>query len=380
MDVNENLTSVSGRIPTVMALLEQGITAGHHAGAQIRVSVNGQEVADAAIGESRAGVAMRTDTINLWFSSGKPLVSVAIALLWESSRIDLDATVATYVPEFGVQGKEGIRVRHLLNHTAGFRSADRIRDTLPWPDAIQAICDSPLDPDWIPGERAGYQLFSSWFILGEIVRRIDGRPIDRFVSDEIFEPLDMRDCWMGLPAGRYQSYGDRLGLMHFLTQGHLKPHPTWNSEEVAATVRPGGNVRGPIRELAKLYEALLGFRLAKRGRATDGSLLRPETVKEFTRRQRVGLFDETFRHTMDWGLGFGVNSNRYGADTVPYGFGNFASDTAFGHGGSQSSCGFADPVHGLVAAWVCNGMIGETAHQKRARAINSAIYEDLKLL
>jgi CubicO group peptidase (beta-lactamase class C family) len=92
------------------------------------------------------------------------------------------------------------------------------------------------------------------------------------------------------------------------------------------------------------------------------------------------MFDETFRHIMDWGLGFMVNSNRYGANTVPYGFGKHASDETFGHSGSQSSVAFADPTHRLVVAWVCNGMPGERKHQARAREINSAIYEDLNLV
>jgi CubicO group peptidase (beta-lactamase class C family) len=104
-----------------------------------------------------------------------------------------------------------------------------------------------------------------------------------------------------------------------------------------------------------------------------------KTVSELTSRQRRGQFDHTFKHVIDWGLGFIVNSNQYGSETVPYGYGRHCSAETFGHSGSQSSSAFADPAHGLVAAWVCNGMPGERRHQKRARELNSAIYEDLKL-
>jgi CubicO group peptidase (beta-lactamase class C family) len=82
---------------------------------------------------------------------------------------------------------------------------------------------------------------------------------------------------------------------------------------------------------------------------------------------------------MNWGLGFILNSNQYGIDTVPYGYGRHASARTFGHGGAVSSCAFCDPDRKLVVAWVCNGMTTDPAHQVRQRAINNAIYEDLDL-
>ena len=125
------------------------------------------------------------------------------------------------------------------------------------------------------------------------------------------------------------------------------------------------------KDLGRFYESLLGF--------GDEPLITPKTLAHITRRHREGLFDRTFQHVIDMGLGFVLNSNRYGIDTVPYGYGPFASDGAFGHSGAQCSCAFADPDHDLVIAWVVNGAPGEPRHQKRARAINTAIYEDLGL-
>jgi CubicO group peptidase (beta-lactamase class C family) len=122
--------------------------------------------------------------------------------------------------------------------------------------------------------------------------------------------------------------------------------------------------------LGKFYESLLGL---------GTQLLKGETIAEFTQRHRVGLFDHTFQHVIDFGLGFIVNSNGYGVETVPYGYGRHASDEAFGHSGAQSSCAFADPAHQLAVAWSCNGLPGERLHQRRAREINSAIYEDVGL-
>jgi CubicO group peptidase (beta-lactamase class C family) len=126
-----------------------------------------------------------------------------------------------------------------------------------------------------------------------------------------------------------------------------------------------------MRQLARFYEMLLG------GGERDGvRLLSAESVLEMTARQRVGLFDETFKHEMDWGLGIIPNNRSYG-DTVPYGYGRYASDDAFGHSGSQSSAAFADPKYGLAIAVVLNGTCGEARHQPRMRAVLEAIYRDL---
>ena len=92
------------------------------------------------------------------------------------------------------------------------------------------------------------------------------------------------------------------------------------------------------------------------------------------------MFDDTFKTVMDWGLGFIINSVRHGEAVLPYGFGRYATDAAFGHGGWQSSCAFADPARGLVVAWICNGCPGEYRHKQRTHDLNSAVYEDLGLV
>ena len=349
-------------------LIESGIAEGLHLGAQLYVSVSGKCAADLAIGESRTGVAMAPDTLSLWLSAGKPVTAIAIAQQVERATLAVDDPVAKHIPEFAQHGKERITIRHLLTHTGGFRGGDLIPEDLQWPEMIDCICAATLEPDWPVGEKAGYHLSSSWFILAEMVRRLSGRAYSDYVREQIFQPLGMNDSWIGMPAARYREYGQRVGFIYLLRGGKLSPHADWNSEADVVRCRPGGNARGPVRELARLYESLLGF---------GPPLLKGETVAEFTRRHRVGLFDHTFQHAIDFGLGFIVNSNRYGIESVPYGYGRYASGEAFGHSGAQSSCAFADPAHKLVVAWSCNGLPGERLHQRRAREINSAIYEDL---
>ena len=119
--------------------------------------------------------------------------------------------------------------------------------------------------------------------------------------------------------------------------------------------------------------------LLARGSLGSARILLPQTVEALTARHRAVMLDLTFRHVLDWGLGFQVNSNQYGVDTVPYGFGPHASYRTFGHNGHQSTSAFADPERKLVVIVIPNGMPGEVAHDRRMREIHTAIYEDLSL-
>jgi CubicO group peptidase (beta-lactamase class C family) len=364
------------RLPRTLFLIERGITEGAHLGAQLYVSCQGEIVADVAAGESRVGVRMRVDSITLWLSAVKPVSAVAIGQLYERGVLSLDNPVARFVPEFGSNGKETVTIRQLLTHTGGLRTADKCDHGKEWAEIIECICGAPLEANWVPARMAAYCPSGSWYVLGEIVRRADGRPYDQYVREEIFNPCGMSDSWIALPVGQFRRYGDRISLVYHTERGAPSPHRRWNIEDEAAVCRPGRNGRGPIRELGGFYERLLDIMESQKS-ATSGKLLKPETVRLLTSRARVGMFDDSFRHVLDWGLGFHTDSNRYGKETTPYGYGRFCSEETFGHSGAQSSCAFADPAHGLVVAWVCNGMPGEPRHQSRARELNSAIYQDL---
>ncbi|HXW85445.1 MAG TPA: serine hydrolase domain-containing protein, partial [Candidatus Binataceae bacterium] len=157
-------------------VIEDGIKARLHLGAQLYVSRAGSTVGDLAFGEAREGVPMRPDTLNLWMSSVKPITAIAIAQQWERGKLELDDPVARHLPEFAAKGKDRVTVRHVLTHTGGFPFAVTNWAVIPWEKIIGELCDAPLLPGWVPGERMGYHVASGWYALAEIVRRIDGRP------------------------------------------------------------------------------------------------------------------------------------------------------------------------------------------------------------
>jgi CubicO group peptidase (beta-lactamase class C family) len=366
--------AIAQRLPRTAAVIEQGMAEGLHIGAQLYASINNTVVADAAWGLARSGVPMRNETLMLWLSSTKPVAAVAIGQLWERGRLDLDDLVAKHIGEFAAGGKERGTIRHILTHTAGFRGAALSWTFDPWETLVATVCAARLEPGWIPGKKAGYHASGSWLILGEIVRRLDGRPFERYVREEIFLPLGMEDSWVGMPPERYRAYGDRIGLMHDMSGPEPVANYPGDTEAGCALCRPSGNGHGPIRELARFYEAMLG-----KGQRLGNRILLPQTVEAMTARHRCGMFDQTFRQVMDWGLGFMVDNNIYGNDGVSYSFGVHASPRTFGHGGQQSSVGLADPEHGLAAAIVFNGKPGEAKHGARIRQTLKALYEDLGL-
>lgn len=356
-------------LPLAVAVMEEGIARRLHLGVQIYVSRQGRVIADDAVGETRPEEALTREHLMLLLSAGKPLTAVAVAQLWERGLLEFDDLVAKHLPEFAAGGKERITIRQLLTHTGGFRNVDIGWPLAAWDESIRRICESPIEPNWVPGQRAGYHIASSWFILGELVRRIDGRPFDVYLRDAICEPLGLGDLWNGMPVGRAAEYGERLAPTFVSENGGELQSWKYSDPKLATSCAPAGNTRGTARGLGRFYETLLDGRL---------SGLRSETIVEMTRPQRVGMFDETFQHVIDFGLGFILNSRKHGAETVPYGYGPVASEMTFGHGGSQSSIAFADPQRDLVVVIVCNGRPGEGRHQRRMRQILEALDSDLQ--
>jgi CubicO group peptidase (beta-lactamase class C family) len=149
------------RLPRTLAALEQGRQAGLHLGAQLYVSVRGEPLAAAAMGENTPppspNFRLSPEHLMPWLSMGKPVTALAIAQLRDRKLLRLDDPVARHLPEFGAAGKEAITLEHLLTHTGGFRTADHIPDQLGREETLELICQTPLEPGWIPGQKAAYQ-------------------------------------------------------------------------------------------------------------------------------------------------------------------------------------------------------------------------------
>lgn len=140
--------------------------------------------------------------LHLTFSVSKAMLALCVALLVEDSRLSLDATVATYWPEFAQSGKSGITVRQLLNHQAGLTTFARtmsVADLSDWQLCVDALAAQPST--WEPGHAQGYHAVTIGYLVGELVNRVSGlRPRELFAR-EIAGPLDA-DAWFGVPEDR----------------------------------------------------------------------------------------------------------------------------------------------------------------------------------
>jgi CubicO group peptidase (beta-lactamase class C family) len=118
--------------------------------------------------------------------------TTAAEILYDRGQLDLDAPVVRYLPEFGgTPGHDEITVRNLLSHSSGLKSADGLwRNVKDRQDLLRQIYATPAtDP---PGSAFAYR-DTNIILMGEIVQRLTGQTLDRFLAREVFEPLGMKD-------------------------------------------------------------------------------------------------------------------------------------------------------------------------------------------
>jgi CubicO group peptidase (beta-lactamase class C family) len=337
----------------IEVLLRPGIDDGSFLGAQVYASVHGDVVADLAVGDARAGMPMTTETIVSWQCNTKPVTAIAACQLAERGLLDLDAPVAEYAPELGRHGKHEISVRHLLTHTAGFANDPPLSIVGPmsWERVAELAADGQLLEGWRPGTAFRYSTWYGYATVGVVVSRIDGRPFSSYVRDEIFEPLGMDDCWVGVDSGEVDSVAPRMAFLYDTSGPEPRVPPIGGvfQARYLDTCSPGNGGIGPIRQLGRMWESLLDSCAGG-----DGKLLRPETVRAMAR-QGVGPY----------GLGVLVAPGYFGA----------WCPSAFGHDGMRSSLAFVDPGTGVVFTAMLNGMSLNVAHRQRLKDIGDVVYD-----
>jgi CubicO group peptidase (beta-lactamase class C family) len=334
---------------------------------QIAVDWRGRRVFERALGEGASADA----TYVLW-SSTKPLVAVALLQLVEEGKLALETRVAQHFPEFGAHGKDKITIAQLLTHRGGFpdntpelsRALGRVsRD---WNEALRFVCDMRLA--WEPGTDRGYHPLSAWFVVGELVQRLDGRPLSESLRARVLEPLAIpRD---GFALGRP---GDLAAPPLLVRTREAKGAPPaseaefWNDPRTHAAVIPGAGGIARARSLAAFYRALLDG-----GRGANGRILSAEMVRTATFPHVVGLRDRTFVRDIPWGLGFHLKHVVPALDDC----GTRATPGTFGHGGHfLVNTAFADPGRDLAVAILSNGLAEPRAGMAAVTALSDAIHD-----
>src|ERR1700722_12959510 len=161
-------------------------------GAATSIVVDGKCVVDLWAGhadQAKSRPWNRDTIVNVW-STTKGLAATCAHRLVDQGKLDLEAPVAKYWPEFAQAGKEKIPVNYLLSHRAGLPA---VRKQLPmdayvnWPVMCSAL--AAQEPWWNPGTKHGYHAITFGYLIGEVIRRITGKTVGTYLREEIAGPL-----------------------------------------------------------------------------------------------------------------------------------------------------------------------------------------------
>lgn len=361
-------------------------------GAAVAVTVGGQPVADLWGGwqdPARTVPWRRESIVDVW-SLGKAVTAICLLRLVERGKADLDAPVAEYWPEFAQAGKERLPVRYLLAHSAGLPA---VREPLEpglnltdWNAMCAALARQ--EPWWEPGTAFGYHTNTFGFLVGEVIRRVDGRGIGQFIREEIAEPLGI-DFFVGFgpeedhrvadwvpyvaTAGeesqrpwleRDPATLDGIDLARILAYRNPpgRPDGDVNSRFWRAAEYPSTNPHSNARALARIFGAL-----ATGGQLDGYELIQPETIEAARTIESDGE-DLILGRPNRFGLGFQLSI----PGVRPLG----PSAKAFGHYGNGAILGFADPDAGVGFGFVCN-RAGRSWRDPRNIALVDAVYESI---
>jgi CubicO group peptidase (beta-lactamase class C family) len=253
-------------------------------------------------------------------------------LLVERGTVNLDAPVARYVPEFNGNGTSAITVRHLLMHTSGLRGTLPLREAADSTAALQMVLRAtPIVP---PGTRMVYSDLNA-ILLGEIVRRVSGTPLDLFVTGEVFQPLGLAPEMIFRPPRQLER------------QKRIAPTGVWHGTAVAGVVNdPNAAKLGGVAGHAGLFATAMGLARFAQFMLGEGTpLLRRETVREFT---RVAVPARP-----------GVSARTLGWEALPTGeevssAGTLLGPRSYGHTGWTGTSLWIDPDRGIFVLLLTN--------------------------
>jgi CubicO group peptidase (beta-lactamase class C family) len=372
---------------------EKNFADGLEVGAAFAAYHRGQKVADLWGGafDPDSGKEWEEDTLALVFSTTKGATAICANRLVQEGRLDVDAPVATYWPEFAQAGKDAIPVDWLLSHRAGLPWVDArltLDEALSWDPMIRAL--EVQAPVWEPGTQHGYHAVTYGYLVGEVVRRITGRSLGTDFRAEVGDPLGL-DFWIGLPEEhepRVSPLTGGLGSMagEAAADGHMDAETAaslaaligpdsmlgkalsgggafastedFNTPAVHRAEIPAAGGIGDARSIARMYAACVG--------EVDGvRLLTPERVADATTQRSEGPDVVLLNLDLQFGLGFFVPSTLL----------QLGGPKSFGHFGMGGSMGWADPEAELAFGYVMNRMELGLAGDLRSYNLVNACYD-----
>ena len=356
-------------------LLAANLDNGADVGASVAVTVEGETVVDIWGGwadEAKTTPWERDTITNVW-STTKTMTFVSALLLVERGQLDLHEKVSTYWPEFAQNGKADIEVRHLMGHTSGvsaWMQPVTVDDIYDWDKSTSMLAEQ--EPWWEPGTASGYHALNQGHLIGEVIRRIDGRMLGDFFAQEIAGPLDA-DFHIGLDPTEFHRVSNvipppplpidmtALDPDSVVVKTFTGPAPeasvAWTDEWRQACIG-AANGHGNARSVARVQA------IVANGGSVDGiTFLSPDTIRQVFEEQANGV-DQVLGLPVRFGMGYALHS-----EAVPYlPDGNYAY-----WGGWGGSSIIVDVDRKISFAYVMNrmdeGLLGDTRGIDLATAV-----------
>jgi CubicO group peptidase (beta-lactamase class C family) len=382
------MVDISGRCPqgygAIRDAFAENFEVDGDVGASVAVTLDGELVVDLWGGtQDVAGtVPWEEDTIINVFSTTKTMSCLALLVCVSRGLVDVDAPVATYWPEFAAAGKaDTVLVRHLLSHTAGLPGWDARLDGVDlydWDKVTGLLAEQATW--WEPGSRSGYHGISQGNLVGEVVRRVDGRSVGTFFAEEIAGPLGA-----DFHIGTGPEHDDRVALVipptydsppalggdvappakdsipYRAANPRLVAEQSWEIPWRRAEI-PAAGGHGNARSVALAQSVV-----SAGGSARGVELLSKEVIDRIFDVQSAGR-DLVLGIGVTFGVGYGLNSPR--APIAP-------NERVCYWGGWGGSLVVNDVDQGMTMAYVMNRMGQGTVGDDRAHRILRSVYECL---
>jgi CubicO group peptidase (beta-lactamase class C family) len=384
------MVDISGRCPPGFGAVRDAFAANFEqdgdVGASVAVVLDGELVVDLWGGtQDVAGtVPWEEDTIINVFSTTKTMTCLAALVLASRGLLDVDAPVARYWPEFAAAGKgDSVLVRHLLSHTAGLPGWE-VRldpaDLYDWDKVTSLLAEQAVW--WEPGTRSGYHGVSQGNLVGEVVRRVDGRSVGQFFAEEIAGPLgadfhigtgpehDHRVALVIPPGadappargGTGAASVDRDSIPYRAANPRLVAEQSWEIPWRRAEI-PAAGGHGNARSVALAQSVV-----SAGGSARGVELLSRDVVERIFDVQAAGR-DLVLGIGVTFGVGYGLNSPRAPIAPNPH---------VCYWGGWGGSLVVNDVDARMTMAYVMNRMGQGTVGDDRAHRILRAVYASLE--
>ena len=339
---------------------------GAECGASFCLTVGDKRVVDLCGGLAVDDIPWTEATLAVFYSCSKILSVLVIHRLLEQGKLNLDAPLSDIWPELQA-GRQGGTLRMLLGHTLGLPALDsKLRAGAYNDHAYMASQLAKQAPFWKPGSRVGYHPITFGYLLGELVRRVDGRTLGQMFKEDFAVPLDL-DLYIGLPASAFSRVapisayrpvaGDPISHVRNASRRIGSIQNLWlfnaggwsldaiNSAEGLAAEIPAATGVGNARSLAVLLAIFNIPEMCSAVGLSDLTRQRLQSVASATHEDATLLTKTRFSlglmKSMD-------NRSDPRADSFVIG------ESGFGHVGHGGSFGFCDPEAGITAAYVMN--------------------------